>query len=312
MTVKTSGDLLAMDVTGEACDLRAIGITKHYDSFTLDNVTLEVPRGYVVGLVGQNGAGKTTLMRAMLGIIRADAGRIELFGEDVSAMGQRELLAAKARVGFVSAVIGYPSALTVAQVKTMYEMAYPAFDRAACDALLTRLGLVGAEKKHVSELSRGMGMKLQLACTLATSADVLVLDEPTAGLDPIVRDEVLDVIREWMRDGDKSALISSHITSDLEKIADYVVMIEGGRVMLSLDRDGLESYGVAHLRSSELERVLADGFIAPGHAYVLDRHLERAMLVPDRAAFKRAYPDYVCDPASIDDVMTLLVRGEVR
>lgn len=312
MTVKTSGGFLAMDVTNEACDLRAIGITKRYDSFTLDNVTLEVPRGYVVGLVGQNGAGKTTIMRAMLGIIAADSGRVELFGQDMAAMGQRELLAAKARVGFVSAVVGYPGALTVAQVKTMHELAFPTFDRSACEQLCSRMGFVGAERKRVSELSRGMGMKLQLACTLATGADVLVMDEPTAGLDPIVREEVLDVIREWMEPGTKSALISSHITSDLEKIADYVVMIEGGRVMMSVDRDSLESFGVAHLRSSELEQVLSEGFFAPGTAHVLDRHLERALLVPDRVAFRRAYPDFVCDPASIDDVMALLVKGEVR
>ena len=296
MTVKTSGDLLAMDVTNEACDLRAVHVTKRYDNFTLDDVTLEVPRGYVVGLIGQNGAGKTTLMRAMLGIIEADAGTIELFGKDMAKMGERELLASKARVVFVSAVVGYPGALTVASVKTMHELAFPTFDRAMCENLCTRLGLVGQDRTMVSKLSRGMGMKLQLACALATGADILVMDEPTAGLDPIVREEVLDVIREWMQNDSKSALISSHITSDLEKIADYVVMIEGGRVMMSCDR----------------ERVFADGFLAPGTARVLDRQLERALLVPDRAAFRRAYPDLVCDPASIDDIMTLLVKGEVR
>ena len=312
MTVKTSGDLLAMDVTGEACDLRATHVTKRYDNFTLDNVTLEVPRGYVVGLIGQNGAGKTTLMRAILGIIETDAGSVELFGKDIARMGERELLAAKARVAFVSAVVGYPGAMTVAQVKTMHELSFSAFDRAMCESLCERLGLVGAERTTVAKLSRGMGMKLQLACALATGAEVLVMDEPTAGLDPIVREEVLDIIREWMQDGTKSALISSHITSDLEKIADYVVMIEAGRVMMSCDRDALESFGVAHLRSSELERVLDDGFLAPGTARVLDRQLERALLVPDRAAFRRAYPNYVCDPASIDDIMTLLVKGEVR
>lgn len=198
----------------------------------------------------------------------------------------------------------------------MSALAFPRFDREVFEGLCRRLGLTGDGKgsRSVKELSRGMGMKLQLCCAMAAGSDLLVLDEPTSGLDPIVRDEVLDVIRVWMEAEGRSALISSHITSDLEKIADYVVMLDGGRVALSCARDVIDDeMGIAHLRGAELERVLSEGRVAaPGEARVLKRDLSFELLVSDRTAFARAYPDYVCDRATIDDVMALMIKGEVR
>lgn len=320
-----SNPLPRMDASGEPCDLAAVNVTKHYPDFSLEGVTLEVPRGSVMGLVGQNGAGKTTLMKALLGTMALDGGHVELFGRDVSRLSDRERSALRSRVGFVSAVCSYPPAMTVQQVARMHELAFPRFDYRLFDELCDRLGLVpgaseGARhrprsaRKTVKGLSRGMGMKLQLACALATGADVLVMDEPTAGLDPIVREEVLDVIREWMEPGDKSALVSSHITTDLERLADYVALIDDGRLVLSCERDRIDDeMGVARLRSAELERVLDEGrVVARGEGRVLRRDLSLELLVPDRAAFLAAYPDYVCDRATIDDVMALVVKGEVR
>ena len=288
-------------------------------------MTLAVPRGSVVGLVGQNGAGKTTLMRALLGTVRLDAGSVSLFGQDTSALSEKDRAAVRARVGFVSAVCSYPPTMSVAQVGTMYDLAFPQFDYQLFQNLLERLEVVPgvsdptphrsrAAQKKVSDLSRGMGMKLQLACALAAGVEVLVMDEPTAGLDPIVRDDVLDLVREWMEPGNRSVLISSHITSDLEKIADYVALIDRGRLALFCERDRIsDEMGVARLRTAELERVLADGTVVrPGEARVLRQHMECDLLVADRAAFARSYPDYVCDRATIDDVMALVVKGEVR
>lgn len=320
-----SDPLPRMDASGEPYDLAAVNVTKHYPDFSLEGVTLEVPRGSVMGLVGQNGAGKTTLMRALLGTTSLDGGHVELFGQDVSRLSGRERAALRSRVGFVSAVCSYPPAMTVQQVARMHELAFPRFDYRLFDGLCDRLGLVpGASgsaghrprsaRRTVRDLSRGMGMKLQLACALATGADVLVMDEPTSGLDPIVREEVLDVIREWMEPGNKSALVSSHITTDLERLADYVALIDDGRLVLSCERDRIDDeMGVARLRSAELERVLDEGrVVARGKAHVLRRDLSLELLVPDRAAFLAAYPDYVCDRATIDDVMALVVKGEVR
>ena len=307
----TFSDIPAMDIGNSACDLRTIGLTKRYEGFTLDGVSLDVPRGAVVGLIGQNGAGKTTLMKAILGTIHADGGSVELFGQDVAGLSDAELIALRGRVGFVSAVTAYPNVMTVSEVAAMYRMAFPGFDQATFEGLAERIGLLPAwANKRAKDLSRGMGMKLQLVCTLACGADLVIMDEPTAGLDPIVREEVLDIVRAWMEGESHSALISSHITTDLEKIADYLLFIENGQVILACGRDAVDQMGVAHLRTAELERVLGDA--EPGTLHVLHQDLSWALLVPDRTAFARAYPDYVCDRASIDDVMVLLVKGEVR
>ena len=304
----------SLALADEACDLRVVGVSKHYEGFALGPVSMDVPRGSVVGLIGQNGAGKTTLLRSILGTLRIDGGHVELFGQDCSALSEKELVALKARIGFVSAVCSYPAGMTVSEVARMHRLAYQGFDQARFEELATQMGLLpNFGRKKVKDLSRGMGMKLQLCCALATGADLLVMDEPTAGLDPIVREEVLDVLRVWMEPGTRSALISSHITSDLEHLADYLVMLEQGQVVLACERDMVsECMGVAQLRASELEDVLASWPFMEARPRVLDRGLYKSVLVPDRALFSRSFPGYACDRASIDDVMNFIVKGEVR
>lgn len=194
-------------------------LRKRYEGFTLDDVSLEVRPGEIVGLVGRNGAGKTTLMNTALGLVHADGGSVELFGRRVFDLGERERTALRSRVAFVSDVLGYPSMMSASEVARMYELLYPRFDRAAFDDLCRVMGF-DEQVKQVKDLSRGTGMKLQLACALASGAELLIMDEPTAGLDPIVRDEVLGVLREWMETDGRAILISSHITDDLERLAD--------------------------------------------------------------------------------------------
>lgn len=292
-------------------DLRVVDLQKHFEGFDLGPVSLEVPRGSVVGLIGQNGAGKTTLMKIILGMLRADAGHVELFGKDRAKVSSAELPALKARMGYVASETAYPLTMTIAEVARMYALSYPAFDMRAFQSLCHELEL-GDDARKAKDLSRGMGMKLQLACVLASGASMLVLDEPTAGLDPIVRLEMLDVLREWMKTDDRSILVSSHITSDLEHLADYLVMVHKGKVTLACSQDEVAAFGVARLRSSELDRVLQDHAYEPGSLRILARDLSHEVLVPDRAAFVQRYPDYVCDSASIDDVMAFVAKGEVR
>lgn len=299
------------DMANMPCDLRVIDITKHYSGFTLGPLSMSVPQGSIVGLIGQNGAGKTTLMKAILGTIHTDGGRVELFGNDAASLSDKEFALLKNRIGYVSAVCAFPQGMTVREVMRMHGLAYKGFDQARFVELATQMGLLpSSERKKMSELSRGMGMKLQLCCALAAGVDLLIMDEPTAGLDPIVREEVLDFIRSWMVDSAHSALISSHITSDLEHLADYLVLIDEGQVLMSCERDAISEMGIARLRSAELEHVLADGFVPD--ARFLRHDLSLDLLVPNRVAFTHAYPDYACDPATIDDVMVLLVKGEVR
>ena len=299
------------DMDGLPSNLRVVGATKHYEGFTLGPVDLDVPQESIVGLIGQNGAGKTTLMKAIMGTIHLDGGTVNLFGKDASDLSDTEFALLKNHIGYVGAVCSYPQAMTVTEVAKMHDLAYQRFDQNLFDSYAQQMGLLpSSAKKRVKELSRGMGMKLQLCCALSTGADMLVMDEPTAGLDPIVREEVLDIIRTWMAESGRSALISSHITSDLDRLADYLVLIDNGKILMTCDRDTIAAMGVARLRSSELERVLSDGFVPEPHFLRHDLSLD--LLVPDRTAFMRSYPDYVCDSATIDDVMVLLVKGEVR
>lgn len=293
------------------CNLRVKGVTKHYDGFALQDVTLDVPCGSVVGLVGRNGAGKTTLMKTILGATLPDGGHIELFGKDCSALTDAELAHLRERMGYVGTTIAYPAGMTTSDVLHMYELAYPDFDRTRCQELCADMGL-DAQRRKISELSRGMGMKLQLACALASGADLLLLDEPTSGLDPIVREEVLDILRAWMEDEGHSMLVSSHITSDLEHLADYLVMVEEGQVVLACERDLVSDFmGIAQLRADELEQVRAAWPFGQAQMRVIDHGLYKSLLVPSRTSFHEAFPDYACDRASIDDVMNIIVKGKV-
>lgn len=312
----------SLDLSGEICDLRLRGIGKSYGEFALQSVSLDVPRGSIVGLVGRNGAGKTTLMKIALGCVKSDSGSVELFGKTRDNLSGTELTALKARIGYVSSVCAYPLQMSVAQVATMYSLAYPKLDYQLLENLFERMGLLKsnpkphrsyAARKKVGELSRGMGMKLQLACVLACGADLLVMDEPTAGLDPIVRDEVLDILRECMGDGTKSILISSHITSDLEHIADYIVMLEEGKIAFASDCDRIyDEMGVAHLRGEELEHLLASGYIPAGQIRIVKRDFSWDVLIPNRAQFERNFPNFAIDKATIDETMTLVAKGELR
>lgn len=202
---------------------------KRYDDFELSGVSLAVEPGCVVGFIGSNGAGKTTTIKAVLGIIAADAGTVRLFGQPVTC-GSAEMDAIKSRIGIVLDTCAFPDTCRVCDVGAIGRAAYREWDAAQFAALCDRFNL--APKKKVSELSRGMGMKLTLAFALSHNPELLVLDEATAGLDPIARDEVLDLLRDFMAEGDRGILMSTHITSDLEKIADEVVCVDAGSICI--------------------------------------------------------------------------------
>ncbi|MBQ6395398.1 MAG: ABC transporter ATP-binding protein [Atopobiaceae bacterium] len=302
--------LMTVDMGDGPFDLRLRNIEKHYDGFSLGPVSLDVPEGSVVGLIGQNGAGKTTLMRIAMEAVRPDAGEMELFGRSLSTLSMDEKLKLRENVAFVSAVTSYAQSMTVNDVITFYTLTYPSFDGNALAELLGRFELE-QNKKKITELSRGMGMKLQIACALATGAKLLLMDEPTAGLDPIVREEVLAVLREWMERGDRTILISSHITSDLSRLADYIVMIDEGKTVLSCAQDSLDSLGIARLRSSSFERMVDEGAFGQGRTRAIRHALNVDVLVLDREDFLSKHPDEQCDRAGIDELMVLIVKGEV-
>ena len=285
--------------------IEGVNLTKRYDGFTLDRVNIAVPAGYVVGLVGSNGAGKTTTIKALLGLVRLDEGTARAFGGDLE--GARW----KNRIGVVFDACGFVPAMRVGDVARIGEAAYASWDDAEFSRMIDALGI--APQKAVKDLSRGMGMKLSLAFALAHHPDLLVLDEPTAGLDPIARDEALEHLRAFMDDEGHGILISSHITTDLEKIADTIVCIDGGRVVFCEAKDDIcDRAGIARCTEGQLEALQAGGFAAQGGLTFLRRDYQIDVLVPDRYAFARAYPEIPCDPATIDDYLLLMLKGGAR
>lgn len=283
---------------------------KRYDDFSLEGINVAVEPGCVVGLVGSNGAGKTTTLKAALGMIAADEGEVRLFGQPIEPHG-KTLDAVKARIGVVLDTCAFPGSCRVGDVTSIGRAAYANWDETYWESLIATFEL--PPKKKVGKLSRGMGMKLTLAFALAHRPELLVLDEATAGLDPLARDEVLDILRDFMADGKRGILMSTHITSDLEKIADVVTCIDEGQVAFSLPKDAItDEAGIAHCRASELEAVLKSDLFGPGTLHVLRHNYGTDVLVPDRFAFVRAFPDVAVDAATIEDYLTLTLKGESR
>lgn len=275
------------------------------DRFSLRDVTLAVEPGQIVGFVGANGAGKTTTIRAALGLIKLDAGELHLLGQrcDANAPGetQRHL---RSRIGLVLDTCPFPSTLKVGQVERLVGPAYPTWSCETFAGFIDRFGL--DPKTKVKDLSRGMGMKLQLACALSHNAKLLVLDEATAGLDPMAREELLDELLAFVADGQHSVLLSSHITSDLDRTADRVICIDNGSIVFDLPREDItDRAGIAHCTQAQASELMAcvEGARAAHHAYSVD------VLVPNRREALEAFPEIPCDRATIDDYLRLILKG---
>lgn len=275
------------------------------DRFSLRDVMLAVEPGQIVGFVGANGAGKTTTIRAALGLIKLDAGEVRLFGQRCGADAPDETQRClRSRVGLVLDTCPFPSTLKVGQIEALVGQAYPTWDRKTFAGFIDRFGL--DPKTKVKDLSRGMGMKLQLACALSHKAKLLVLDEATAGLDPMAREELLDELLAFVADGQRSVLLSSHITSDLDRAADRVICIDNGSIVFDLPREDItDCAGIAHCSQAQAAELIAcvEGARAAHHAYSVD------VLVPNRREALEAFPEIPCDRATIDDYLRLMLKG---
>lgn len=291
--------------------IEARGLTKHYDGFSLEGVDLAVNEGEVVGFVGQNGAGKSTTIKALLGLIRVDGGEGSVLGTPSDELTRASGAATKERVGVVFDTVSLPGHLRVADVGRIYASAFASWDAHRFSQLTRDLGL--DPKKAVKDLSRGMGMKLSLACALAHNPQVLILDEATAGLDPMARDEALERLRDFVAQPGHAILMSSHITSDLERIADRIVCIDAGRIVFDLEKDAItDSAGVARCRVANLERIASSGMVPDSELRYLRHDYGIDVLVPDRFAFAEMFPDIPCDRMTIDDYMSLTLKGGVQ
>lgn len=275
------------------------GLTKRYDGFTLDNVSLAVPRGSIMGFVGQNGAGKTTTIRALLGINRPDSGSIKLFGQSPD----KNEAAIKSRIAVVFDELPFHECLNALQLDKIMGELYPKWDSGVFAAYLERFSL--PRKKKFSQLSKGMKMKLQIAAALSHGAELLIMDEATSGLDPVVRSEMLDVFLEFIADEGHSILMSSHITSDLERIADSITFIHGGKILLSDQKDViLDDHRIIKCGADELSCIDSDDIISI-------RRSEFGCEVMVKNFFRNGhkYSNMIADRAALDEILLFAVKG---
>lgn len=275
-------------------------IYKQYPQFSLDKISFELPEGAIMGLIGENGAGKSTTMRIILGMAQADSGSVSIFGHEGVTEQDR------AQIGVVFDELPFNQTLFVSHLGKVMQGIYPNWDQQAYEEYLARFRL--PDKKELKDFSRGMKMKLSLAVAMSHHARLLILDEPTSGLDPVVRAEILDLFLEFISDGKRSILVSSHMTGDLERIADYITLIHQGKVLLSKNKDELiYGYGIARADRQTLAAV--DSSLVEA---IQDGPYGSQALINDRARFEREYPDILLDRLNLDEMMVMLCRGEAH
>lgn len=276
-------------------NIRIQNLTKRFEGFALEGVSFAVPRGAVVGFIGENGAGKSTTIKSILGLIRPDGGSIEVFGKDVGSLTKEE----RGRLGAVLGDGKLPENLTAKDLDGVFRHIFARWDAAAFFAYLDRFALPRGKK--IKDFSRGMRQKFALAVALSHGADVLVLDEPTAGLDPVARDEILELLYDFMQEERRSVLISSHIVTDLEKLCDYIAFIHRGRLVFFEEKDALyEKYAVLRAPLETL-RSCADAVVA------VHRGEFGAGALVLRAKLPAGIP---AERAGIEDIMLYFARGE--
>lgn len=276
-------------------------VEKHYGQFDL-KCSLEVREGCVTGLIGQNGAGKSTTFKAILGLINTDGGKIEIFGKDVKNLSKED----KAAIGVVLSDSGFSGYLTVKDVIPIMSSMFSSFDKA--DFLRRCRKFSVPMDKRIKDFSTGMKAKLKVLVAMSHKAKLLVLDEPTAGLDVIARDELLDLLREYMEDGEASILISSHISSDLEGLCDDIYMIHEGQIIMHEETYRLlDEYGVLKVTEEQYDKL--------DKQYILKRKKESfgySCLTAEKQFYLDNYPGITIEKGNIDEVITMMIRGEER
>ncbi len=237
-------------------------LSKTYKGFKLQNVSLELPQGCIMGLIGENGAGKTTVIKLILDIVKKDSGQVYIMGENTDGENLREL---KEDIGVVLDDVGCPECITPAQFDRIMAGTFRRWDSEKYRGLISKFGL--EDNKRFGEMSKGMKMKMGIAAAMSHGAKLLILDEATSGLDPVARDEVIDMLYEYTRDPVHSVLISSHIVTDLEKLCDYICFLKRGQVVLCEEKDAiLEKYGVIRCSEKDMKIIPPEAVVGVKHS----------------------------------------------
>lgn len=275
-------------------------VVKAYDSgFRLGELNITIPSGVIVGLIGENGAGKTTMIKSLLNVIRIDQGTIRIFEQD----HQQQESKIKEDIGVVLDQTFFPELLTPKEINSIMKDIYSSWDQKLFFQYLKDFSL--PVDKQIRKMSKGMRKKLEIATALAHHPKLLILDEPTSGLDPVVRNEVLDLFLDFIQEEDHTILFSTHITSDLEHIADQIIFINQGKILLNQSRDELlDSYGILKCPLEQTDTIDTQDYIA----YKKNRY-DAEFLVTNRRAVQKKYTDSIVDPASLEDIMVFMIKG---
>ena len=276
-------------------------LIKRYDSnFQLGELSLDIPSGEIIGLIGENGAGKTTLIKSILGILQVNKGEIKIFGNDTIKNAAK----IKEDIGVVLDNTFFPEILNAKDIDSIMKSIYQSWDSKLYYDYLKNFDI--PVDSIIKKLSKGMRKKLEIATALAHHPKLLVLDEPTSGLDPVVRNEVLDIFLKFIEDDEHTILFSTHITSDLEHIADEIIFIDEGKVLLNKSRDDiLDNYGILKCSLEEFSSIDKNDFVTyKKNKYSYD------ILVSDRNKVSKKYKDMVVDKITLEDLMVLMIKGD--
>lgn len=280
-------------------NLEVKNLCKKYNGFELKDVNLELPKGMIMGLIGENGAGKTTTIKSILNLIKIDKGEIKIFGLNIKENEKK----IKEDIGVVLDDGFFSEYLNPADINKIMRKMYKNWDEKLYFKYLEDFKL--PKNKISKEFSSGMKMKLKIAVALSHHPKLLILDEPTSGLDPVARSEILDIFQDFIQNEDNSIFVSSHITSDLEHIADYITFINEGKIVLSKTRDELlEMYGIVKCSKSEFEKINKNDYVK----FKVNRY-EYDVLVEDKSKFKRKYDFKIIDKPTLDDIMLIYIKG---
>lgn len=279
--------------------LKMTSVKKNYRDFTLD-CTLEIKPGYVTGLVGRNGAGKTTAFKSVLGLISVDGGEIEIFGKKLSDFKSKD----KEKIGVLLSDSGFSGELKVKDIIPVLSAVYSQFDKE--DFLKKCKQMKLPLNKKIKEFSTGMKARLKLIIAITHNADLLILDEPTAGMDVMARESIIDMLREYMEQGERAILISSHISGDLEGLCDDIYMIDNGKIILHQDTDViLSSYGILKLRDEEYRKLDKSHILK-----IKKENFGVSCLTDEKQFYLDNYPGIVVEHGGIDSVITMMIGGE--
>ncbi|MBS7021179.1 MAG: ABC transporter ATP-binding protein [Firmicutes bacterium] len=276
------------------------GLEKIYPGFEMKNMNFIVPTGSIVGLIGENGAGKTTLIKSILNSIHISKGEICIFGKDANEY-EKEV---KEQIGVVLDDMFFAEILKVKDIHSIMKSIYHNWDETYFFEKLKEFGI--PKDKMLKQLSKGMKKKVEIVTALSHHPKLLILDEPTSGLDPVIRNEVLDLFLEFIQDETNSILFSTHITSDLEHIADYIAFIEHGNLIFSKDKDELlEQYGLIKCSEEDYQKMDKKDILR-----VKKNRYDYEILTDHRSEMKKKYSNLVIDKATLEDIMLLYVKGE--